>query len=237
MNKPGVMIYFTMRPSRKLPMEDRLRLYDAMLDYGETGVVPELEGPLALLWDYFQPQLELDNARYESIRAKRAKAGRLGGLASQGSRQPEQVPQDGQEEAIEAKEAKKAKKANEANEANEANTIQSSTVQSNPVQSNPVQLRESIAAKAPPAPRKGFVPPTQAEIGAYVREAKLTMDPQEFVDYYTANGWKIGSHTMKDWRAAARNWARKEAHMPRQPLRPAPIVLAPLEDPYGAITY
>lgn len=226
MKKPGVMIYFTMRPSRKLPMEDRLRLYDAMLDYGETGVVPELEGPLALLWDYFQPQLELDNARYESIRAKRAKAGRLGGQACQGSKQPEQELQDGQEEAREAAEA------TEANEANEANTIQSSTVQS-----NPVQLRESIAAKAPPAPKKRFVPPTQAEIGAYVREAKLTMDPQEFLDYYTANGWKVGSHAMKDWRAAARNWARKEAHMPRQPLRPAPIVLAPLEDPYGAITY
>lgn len=229
MNKPGVMIYFTMRPSRKLPMEDRLRLYDAMLDYGETGVVPELEGPLALLWDYFQPQLELDNARYESIRAKRAKAGRLGGQVCQGSRQPEQEPQDGQEEAREAAEANEA---NQANEANEANTIQSSTIQS-----NPVQLRESIAAKAPPAPKKRFVPPTQAEIGAYVREAKLTMDPQEFLDYYTANGWKVGSHAMKDWRAAARNWARKEAHMPRQPLRPAPIVLAPLEDPYGAITY
>ena len=235
MNKPGVMIYFTMRPSRKLPMEDRLRLYDAMLDYGETGVVPELEGPLALLWDYFQPQLELDNARYESIRAKRAKAGRLGGQACQSSRQPEQEPQDGQEEAreaAEANEANEANQANEANEANEANTIQSSTVQS-----NPVQLRESIAAKAPPAPKKRFVPPSQAEIGAYVREAKLTMDPQEFLDYYTANGWKVGSHTMKDWRAAARNWARKEAHMPRQPLRSTPIVLAPLVDPFDPITY
>ena len=229
MNKPGVMIYFTMRPSRKLPMEDRLRLYDAMLDYGETGVVPELEGPLAVLWDYFQPQLELDNARYESIRAKRAKAGRLGGQACQGSRQPEQEPQDGQEEAREAAEATEATEANEANEAN--------TIQSNPVQSNPVQLRESIAAKASPAPRKRFVPPSQAEIGAYVREAKLTMDPQEFLDYYTANGWKVGSHAMKDWRAAARNWARKEAHMPRQTSRPAPIVLAPLVDPFDPITY
>ena len=234
MNKPGVMIYFTMRPSRKLPMEDRLRLYDAMLDYGETGVVPELEGPLALLWDYFQPQLELDNARYESIRAKRAKAGRLGGQACQGSK-PEQVPQDEQEEAREAAEATEANEANEANQANEAN--EANTIQSSTVQSNPVQLRESIAAKAPPAPKKRFVPPTQAEIGAYVREAKLTMDPQEFLDYYTANGWKVGSHAMKDWRAAARNWARKEAHMPRQTSRPAPIVLAPLEDPYGAITY
>lgn len=234
MNKPGVMIYFTMRPSRKLPMEDRLRLYDAMLDYGETGVAPELEGPLALLWDYFQPQLELDNARYESIRAKRAKAGRLGGQASQSSRQPEGAPQAEQAEADEAAEANEAK---EANEANEANTIQSNPVQSSTVQSNPVQLRESIAAKAPPAPKKRFVPPTQAEIEAYVREAKLAMDPQEFLDYYTANGWKVGSHAMKDWRAAARNWARKETQLPRQVPRPAPIVLAPLEDPYGAITY
>ncbi len=231
MNKPGVMIYFTMRPSRKLPMEDRLRLYDAMLDYGETGVAPELEGPLALLWDYFQPQLELDNARYESIRAKRAKAGRLGGQVCQGSRQPEGAPQAEQAEADEAAEA------NEAKEANEANTIQSNPVQSSTVQSNPVQLRESIAAKAPPAPRKRFVPPTQAELGAYVREAKLAMDPQEFLDYYTANGWKVGSHAMKDWHAAARNWARKETQLPRQAPRPAPIVLAPLEDPYGAITY
>ena len=116
-------------------------------------------------------------------------------------------------------------------------TKQMKPIQSSTVQSNPVQLRESIAAKAPPAPKKRFVPPTQAEIGAYVREAKLTMDPQEFLDYYTANGWKVGSHAMKDWRAAARNWARKEAQLSRQPLRSTPIVLAPLEDPYGAITY
>lgn len=116
-------------------------------------------------------------------------------------------------------------------------TKQTKPIQYNPVQYNPVQLRESIAAKAPPAPKKRFVPPTQVEIGAYVREAKLTMDPQEFLDYYTANGWMVGSHAMKDWHAAARNWARKETQLPRQVPRPAPIVLAPLEDPYGAITY
>ena len=63
------------------------------------------------------------------------------------------------------------------------------------------------------------------------------MDPQGFVDYYTSNGWKVGSHTMKDWRAAARNWARKEKQLPRQAPREPEIVLAPLEDPYGAITY
>lgn len=218
MNKPGVMIYFTMRPSRRLPDADRLRLYDAMLDYAETGVEPELEGALALLWDYFQPQLEADNYRYESVRAKKAKAGRLGGLATQASKQTEQTP------------AEEAAEANEAEEANEANTIQSSTVQS-----NTVQLRESTADA--PSPRKKFTPPSEAEVSAYVREAKLSMDPQGFVDYYTSNGWQVGSHAMKDWHAAARNWARKEKQLPQQIPRPTPIVLAPLEDPYGAITY
>ncbi len=30
-----------------------------------------------------------------------------------------------------------------------------------------------------------------------------------FFDYYTANGWKVGRNSMKDWKAAARNWMRR----------------------------
>lgn len=210
MKKPGVMIYFTMRPSRKLPMEDRLRLYDAMLDYGETGVVPELEGPLALLWDYFQPQLELDNARYESIRAKRAKAGRLGGLASRHAKQEEQMLAEEASEAI--------------------------PTQTNPTQSSPKQREEKEKEGAkPPVCNKRFVPPKAEEVAAYALDTGLTLEPEEFVDYYTSTGWRVGKHTMKDWHAAARNWSRRGQG--QKPPRPAPIVLAPLEDPYGAITY
>jgi len=31
----------------------------------------------------------------------------------------------------------------------------------------------------------------------------------EFLDYYQANGWKVGKNSMKDWQAAARNWKRR----------------------------
>ena len=31
-----------------------------------------------------------------------------------------------------------------------------------------------------------------------------------FFDYYTANGWKVGRNPMKDWKAAARNWQRRQ---------------------------
>ena len=36
------------------------------------------------------------------------------------------------------------------------------------------------------------------------------MDAVRFVDYYTANGWKVGKNPMKDWRAAVRTWERDE---------------------------
>lgn len=55
---------------------------------------------------------------------------------------------------------------------------------------------------------KRFTPPTVEEVAAYCRERKNNVDPQKFVDYYTANGWKVGRNNMKDWRAAVRTWER-----------------------------
>mgnify|MGYP007094768279 CR=1 FL=1 len=80
MNKPGVMIYFNMIPSSRLPDADRLRLYDAMMEYGRTGTEPEFDGPLGIAWDYVAPVLALDDNRYEQTRAKRSMAGKLSGI-------------------------------------------------------------------------------------------------------------------------------------------------------------
>lgn len=55
---------------------------------------------------------------------------------------------------------------------------------------------------------KRFVPPTAEEVNAYCRERKNNIDGQYFVDFYTSKGWKIGSQSMKDWRAAVRTWER-----------------------------
>ena len=59
-----------------------------------------------------------------------------------------------------------------------------------------------------------FTPPTQEECAAYAAQRGLTLDVQHFHDHYTANGWKIsGRAPMKDWRAAMRNWARRDKTM------------------------
>ena len=55
-----------------------------------------------------------------------------------------------------------------------------------------------------------FVKPTVDEVCAYCTEQGFVdVDPGEFVDCYTAKGWTVGRSPMKDWKAAVRNWHRR----------------------------
>ena len=58
--------------------------------------------------------------------------------------------------------------------------------------------------------KKRFTPPTKEEIAAYCLEKDLHIDVDYFIDYYTANGWKVGRNPMKDWKATVRNWAKRD---------------------------
>ena len=57
--------------------------------------------------------------------------------------------------------------------------------------------------------RARFVPPSIAEVAEYCTERKNGIDPEAFVDFYTAKGWKVGSQPMKDWKAAIRTWEKR----------------------------
>lgn len=58
---------------------------------------------------------------------------------------------------------------------------------------------------------KRFTPPTVEEVRAYCQERGNRIDPETFVDHYTANGWKVGGKSpMKDWRAAVRTWEKRD---------------------------
>lgn len=49
------------------------------------------------------------------------------------------------------------------------------------------------------------------EVENFCRTQGLQLvDAQRFVDYYEANGWKVGRNPMRSWQAAARNWQRRE---------------------------
>lgn len=58
-----------------------------------------------------------------------------------------------------------------------------------------------------------FEHPTLEEITDYCTERKNNINPQQFLAYYEANGWKVGKNPMKDWRAAIRSWETREHEM------------------------
>lgn len=83
----------------------------------------------------------------------------------------------------------------------------------------PASIVPAAEAKAEPAAPKPATrrrtPPMQRptvwEVENFCRTQGLQLvDAQRFVDYYEANGWKVGRNPMRSWQAAARNWQRRE---------------------------
>ena len=69
---------------------------------------------------------------------------------------------------------------------------------------------KSVKADRPPRTSR-FTPPTVDEVRAYCTERKNRVDPERFVDFYSANGWKQGKgKPIVDWKAAVRTWEREE---------------------------
>ena len=72
--------------------------------------------------------------------------------------------------------------------------------------------KESLKKKV--ATASTFKKPTLEEVKAYCEERGNVVDPERWMDYYTANGWKVGRNPMKDWKATVRTWEKGEQRKP-----------------------
>ncbi len=101
------------------------------------------------------------------------------------------------------------------NTTDEQQTVQQTSANNNNNNSNNENTDNKGKGKS-----KRFVPPTLDEVKNYCLERRNDVDPEKFINHYTANGWKVGGKApMKDWQAAVRNWEKSEK--PRQYTHPA----------------
>lgn len=179
-----------------LSNEDAGLLFKGIVHYAGSGEPPELPPMAAMAFSFIQAQIDRDQEKWNATREKRRAAGKVGGLKSAESRQRD----------IEAAEANaSSSKQSRANEADTANV----TV---PVNGNvPVTVICNRESKADKPPRPRFSPPSEEEaITYFCAQGSSATEAKSFVDYFTANGWKVGGRAcMKDWQAAARNWIRR----------------------------
>lgn len=184
--KNSFVLYHDIRePLKLLSDEERGKLFLALLDYSEFGIMPDYEGSLGMAFAFVRTSIDRDCEAWEIKRQKRADAGRKGGQTTQ------------------------AKVSN----AKQIEQTQANLAVPVPVPVPalvPVPGKKESGADKPPT-RSRFVPPTVEEVAEYVRERGSKVDPQGFIDFYEAKGWKMGKTPMKNWKAACRNaehWER-----------------------------
>ena len=67
-NKPGVMVYFEMRPVLDaLTDEEAGQLFRAILEYGETLCEPHIPDRIVPLWPLLRSRIFFDDQRYRNM--------------------------------------------------------------------------------------------------------------------------------------------------------------------------
>lgn len=105
------------------------------------------------------------------------------------------------------------------------------SVRSKAEPSNLSEITAETTTEIPPNPQRGDSAKADAdvekstgnkakatleELAEYVQSLGLPASDAEYMfDHWTANGWKVGKNSMKDWKATVRNWKRGK-YLPSQ---------------------
>ena len=196
--KKSFVLYHDIRtPLELLTDEQRGKLFIALLNYSEYGELPDFDGALLMAFAFIRTSLDRDAEAWAEKRAKRAEAGRSGGLAK----------------VANASNASSSKQ----NIANLAVPVPVSVSVPVPVNVNTPNTSVGRRTAASPPRAARFTPPTVDEVKTYCVERGSSVDPEKFVDFYSANGWKQGRNKpIVDWKAAVRTWERSDAQQKAQ---------------------
>lgn len=159
------------------------RLFRALMEYSESGTAPELTGRESIAFDFIADEIDRDKSAYSETCRKNKENG--------------------------AKATDRYRPLPTATERGPETPKGTQTDKVEGIRTYKETLPIGSAKKAATA----FHPPTVEEVKAYCLERKNKVDAVRFVDYYTANGWKVGKNPMKDWRAAVRTWERDDGKM------------------------
>ncbi len=193
----------------EMPPTARRAFYAAIVEYMALGEEPQgLPREARAAWVLVKEELDYARAK--------AEAGRRGGDKKQQNRSAdaEEAPSRTSSKTGSKPSSKQPSKPSSKTGSNDGGTTPSNMPSKPPSQEQeqeqdikPLEkaLSGERAQKRPP-----FAPPTREMVSEYASEARLDVDADAFCDFYDAKGWRVGASPMRDWKAAVRNWARRE---------------------------
>lgn len=161
-------------------------LIKALLNYGKTGEKLETQdGMVKMAFAFISAQMDMDREKYDETCRKR-------------------------KEAVRKRWEKDTDEYNsiqmDTNDTDNDNVNENDNVNDNGNGNDNVNDNERSAQTTTTI--NSF--PSLEEITAYCTKRKSSVDPERFMDYYTANGWIVGNKPICDWKAVVRMWERSQ---------------------------
>ena len=210
---------------RLLPPELRVQAYDVIMAYGIDGEEPEeMEPFVQMVFTLIKPQVDANSRR----RSNGGKGGRPTETNGYENKKPMVMESDTETETNGYENETEIKTNGYENESetetngfeNETKTETNGYHSGKPNVNVNVNVNENVndnenvkESKAKPA---RFVPPSITDVKNYADANGLNIDAERFVDFYSSKGWTVGKSPMKDWRAAARNWSKRDRAAPKK---------------------
>lgn len=168
---------------KNLKAEDFKNAVMAILEYGLEGIEAEDDESIAhMVFELVKPNIDANNQKYINGK-KGASHGAKGGRPKM-----DENPTSENQNPTETPQAEN-KTPKEKEEEEEKDNI--------------------LYIGANPPARSKFVPPTVKEVQEYVQVHSYNINPEQFIDYYTARGWELSKgRKIKDWKACVRTWVR-----------------------------
>lgn len=181
----------------RLPDDLRLKFYDAMTDYVFKGIEPD-DAIISALISAIKPALNT-----ETWGGAREGAGRKSIKNNNLNQDKIKINQDKLEKLENNQDEIKFNQDNQDEQKEKKYPL-------NPKENKNILPPDNNKLLSSP---KKFSKPSVDEVKSYCLERKNGVDAERFVDFYECKGWKVGQNSMKDWRAAVRNWERSDCQI------------------------
>ena len=208
---------------KELPRDIQGEVLTAIMEYGLNGVTTENQKQITkAMFALIKPQLDANNQRFEN--------GKKGGRPKANCNQTETETKPKQNQ----NKTKPEPNVNVNDNVNDISFLEKKKQKSdvavsdleNENSESPLETLQ-VPKEQSGGGRKKFTIPTPEEVQAYCDERKNGILGQQFCDFYSSKGWKIGKEPMKDWKAAVRTWEMRRKDLSPSITQPQAQISAP----------
>ena len=188
-----------------LPPEEYKETLKAIFSYAMEDIEPDIDGFGASLFEMAKPVIDANNKRYAD--------------GKKGGRPPKKDSLEKEKSVVSENENHRLSKEKPKEKEKDKEKVKEKVKEKDKV--NDKEKEKENVKGVEGEKRKRFVPPTPEQVMDYAFEKGITINAEDFIDYYASQGWKLSNgNPMKDWQAAARRWAkRSEMDRPRSGTR------------------